>query len=96
MSGLQTVRWARWPGDGLSKYRFAIAGSVVILATAFLAIVGPLVVQDGTPNANRQSIELAGSSLGSSFTFLKRCTEKVEVGFLEKLINGEPDNALTR
>lgn len=84
---LGALAWRRFKKD-----RFAIAGSMVILATAILAIVGPLVVQDGTPNSNRQSIELAGSSPGSSFSFLSLCAEEIEIGFLEKLVGGEPDN----
>lgn len=81
------LAWRRFKKDKL-----AVAGSLVILITAILALIGPLVVQDGTPNANRQAIELAGSSPGSSFMFLSRCGEQESVGFLSKLVGGQPDH----
>jgi ABC-type dipeptide/oligopeptide/nickel transport system permease subunit len=84
---LGALAWRRFKKD-----RLALAGTLVILTVAILAVVGPFVVQDGTPNSNRQAIELAGSHPGSSFLFLSTCSTKESVGFLERLINGQPDD----
>ncbi len=81
----------------LAKAKFkrdkaAVFGLLVIAAAIILAILGPIVTPDGSPNANRQIIELTAKKPGSKFTFLKvPRSETKEVGFFARMMNGKPD-----
>lgn len=84
---LGKLAWLRFRKDTL-----AMAGSLVIVLTGIVALFGPLLAPDGTPNSNRQTIEIAASSPGSSFTFLKICNDTLpEIGLLHRLVNGKDD-----
>lgn len=85
-TSLGQLAWHKFKKDGA-----AIFGGLVILIAIVLAVLGPIVTPDGTPNANRQIIELAAKKPGSTFTFLKipRATaESTEKG---SLLSGTPD-----
>lgn len=87
-TSLGELAWYKFKKDGA-----AIFGSVVILITLLLAILGPIITPDGTPNANRQTIEIAAQKPGSTFTFLKvPRAETTEVYFLERLVSGSPES----
>ena len=74
------------------KDKAAVFGLSVIILAVLLAILGPIITPDGSPNANRQIIELTAKKPGSTFTFLKipRATVE-EVGFIGRLMNGKPE-----
>ena len=59
-----------------------------------LAISAYLVAPDGSPNANRQIVEIGGQTPGNSFSFLLLRKERpVESkGFLNRLISGKEDS----
>lgn len=87
-TSLGELAWYKFKKDGA-----AIFGSVVILITLVIAVLGPLITPDGTPNANRQTIEIAAQKPGSSFTFLKvPRAETKQVSILEKLVSGNPES----
>ena len=65
-TSLGQLAWHKFKKDGA-----AIFGTVVIIIAIVLAVLGPLVTPDETPNANRQIIELTAKKPGSKFTFLK-------------------------
>ena len=70
----------------------AIFGSVVILLAIALAALGPLITPDSTPNANRQTIELAAEKPGSTFTFLKIPRTAIPASsFINRIVNGTPE-----
>ncbi|MGB0917155.1 MAG: ABC transporter permease [Flavobacteriales bacterium] len=81
----------------LAKAKFrkdvaAVFGLTVIFLAVILAILGPIIAPDGSPNANRQIIELAAKKPGSTFTFLKIPRETTEeVGFFDRMMNGKPE-----
>lgn len=71
----------------------AVFGLVVIFVAITMAILGPLITPDSSPNANRQVIELAAKKPGSTFTFLKIPRAEIEqVGFLKQIIKGKPES----
>jgi len=68
----------------------AIFGSLVIIVAIVLAIIGPLITPDGSPNANRQTIELAAKKPFSTFNFLKIPKEIIsKTTFLERVFMGK-------
>lgn len=68
-------------------------GLVIIIVSLFLALFGYQVAQDSTPNANRMTVEIGGAKPGYKMQFLKVKTEQVveQPSFLQRLINGKPD-----
>lgn len=81
----------------LAKAKFkrdkaAVFGLAVIFFAIILAILGPLITPDGSPNANRQIIELTAKKPGSTFTFLKIPRVEIEeVSFIDRLMIGNPE-----
>lgn len=74
------------------KDKAAVFGLLVIIIAILMAILGPIITPDGSPNANRQIIELTAKKPGSTFTFLKIPRATVEVvGFIDRLMNGKPE-----
>jgi peptide/nickel transport system permease protein len=74
------------------KDKAAVFGLLVIILAILMAILGPIITPDGSPNANRQIIELTAKKPGSTFTFLKIPRLVVEeVGFIDRLMNGKPE-----
>ncbi len=86
-TSLGQLAWRRF-----SKDSAAIFGSLTIIVAITLAVLGPLVTPDGSPNANRQVIELAAKKPSSTFTFLKiPRTNPEERSFLRRMMNGQPE-----
>jgi peptide/nickel transport system permease protein len=85
-TSLGQIAWRKF-----SKDAAAIFGSVVILIAIVLAVLGPIVTPDGTPNANRQIIELAAKKPGSTFTFLKIPRGSSESSESGSLLSGTSD-----
>jgi peptide/nickel transport system permease protein len=85
-TSLGQLAWHKFKKDGA-----AIFGTIVILAAIVLAVLGPVVTPDGTPNANRQIIELAAKQPGSTFTFLKIPRVNSESSESGSLLSGTPD-----
>lgn len=85
-TSLGQLAWHKFKKDGA-----AIFGAVVILIAIVLAVLGPIVTPDGTPNANRQIIELAAKKPCSTFTFLKVPRGNFESSESGSLLSGTPD-----
>lgn len=85
-TSLGQLAWHKFKKDGA-----AIFGSVVILVAIALAVLGPVVTPDGTPNANRQIIELAAKKPCSTFTFLKIPRSNGESTDGGSFLSGTPD-----
>lgn len=85
-TSLGQLAWHKFKKDGA-----AIFGAVMILIAIVLAVLGPLVTPDGTPNANRQIIELAAKKPSSSFTFLKVPRSNGEIAGKESFLSGKMD-----
>lgn len=84
---LGSLAWQKFRKDFAAMF-----GIAVILLALIAAILGPLIAPDGTPNANRQIIELAAKKPGSTFTFFKQLkTSVVETGFFRSVFFGSPD-----
>ena len=86
-TSLGQLAWHKFKKDGA-----AIFGTMVILIAVMMAVLGPLITPDGSPNANRQVIEIAAKKPGSTFTFLKipRSTQD-ETNVLNRLVSGQPE-----
>ncbi|MDP6907969.1 MAG: hypothetical protein QF371_00615, partial [Flavobacteriales bacterium] len=70
----------------------AMFGIAVILIAILVAVFGALIAPDGTPNANRQVIELVAKKPGSTFTFFKEPrNSKGETSLLQSIFFGKPD-----
>ena len=67
----------------LQQNKAAIGGLIIILLCALLAIVGYLIAPDGTPNANRMTVEIGGQLPGYQQLFLKVPT----LGQLQSSVN---------
>ncbi|MFC2176288.1 ABC transporter permease [Bacteroidota bacterium] len=86
-TSLGALAWRKFRKDWV-----AIFGVIVIVFAVLIAILGPIITPDPTPNANRQIIELAAKKPGASFTFFKQPRTNVEkVGLWESIISGTPD-----
>lgn len=85
-TSLGQLAWHKFKKDGA-----AIFGSVVILIAIVLAVLGSVVTPDGTPNANRQIIELAAKKPGATFTFLKIPRNNGESTDGGSFLSGTPD-----
>jgi len=86
-TSLGALAWLKFKKDGA-----AIFGMAVIVLAILIAILGPLITPDPTPNANRQVIELAAKKPGSSFTFFKLPrTNTTKVTLWESVLSGTPD-----
>lgn len=86
-TSLGELAWHKFKKDAA-----AIFGSVVILLAIIMAVLGPLITPDNTPNANRQTIELAAQKPGASCTFLKiPRTITAEESFLDPILIGKPE-----
>lgn len=86
-TSLGQLAWRRFRKDSA-----AVFGSVVILIAVILAILGPLITPDGSPHANRQTIELAAKKPGSTFTFLKIPRSSVPaINFTEAITVGKQE-----
>lgn len=86
-TSLSQLAWRKFKKDGA-----AIFGTVVILVAIVLAVLGPLITPDGSPNANRQVIEIAAKKPGSTFTFLKIPRSSVpESSFFTRMLSGKDE-----
>lgn len=86
-TSLGELAWRRFRKDTT-----AIFGMVLIIITVLVALFGPLIAPDGSPNANRQAVELAAKPPGSSFTFLKvPRTSLSEESWLDRIFYGTAD-----
>ncbi len=84
-TSLGAIAWSKFRKDTV-----AIFGSLVIILAIVLAVLGPIITPDGSPNANRQMVELAAKKPGSSFTFLKIPKALVEEqSFFDQLFFGK-------
>lgn len=87
-TSLGQLAWRKFKKDSA-----AIFGTVVILIALILAILGPLITPDGSPNANRQVIEIAAKKPGSTFTFLKiPRASNVESSFFQQMFSGTEES----
>lgn len=82
-----TIAWQRF-----RRIPTAMAGLVWIMAAAFLAIFGYLIIPDSTPYANHQQLELATHPPGSRMEILKvtRNQPYEAPGILNRIIFGVP------
>lgn len=77
----------------LKRNKGALVGMVVIALSVILSIVGYLVSPDGSPYANRMTVEIGGLKPGTEVQFLKIPFQKKyePVSFFHQLLNGKPD-----
>lgn len=70
-----------------------MGGLLVILLSLLLATLAYLIAPDGTPNANRQVVEIGGRKPGTSFQFLliQKERQPEKRGFLMRLVSGQED-----
>ncbi len=86
-TSLGALAWQKFRKDLAAMF-----GITVILIAILVAVFGYLIAPDGTPNANRQVIELAAKKPGSSFTFFKQPrNSNKETGLLQSVFFGRPD-----
>ena len=70
----------------------AIIGSVIIVIVLLIALLAYLIAPDGSPNANRQIVEIARKKMGSTQLFyLQKNNQIAEGNYLYKLLNGSND-----
>lgn len=90
LSGASPSRaaWRRLRRDPL-----ALASGLMIIITAFVAILGYLITPDPSPMANRQFLELATLPPGSRVHFLRvqRNTQPEPVSWLHQMAFGKPE-----
>ncbi|MBO9593895.1 MAG: ABC transporter permease [Niabella sp.] len=79
----------------LKKNKGAVAGLCVILFSIFVAVFCYYLAEDASPNANRIILEIGGARPGWKQTFLKVKKEQQPdpAGFMQRLLNGRPDQA---
>jgi ABC-type dipeptide/oligopeptide/nickel transport system permease subunit len=76
----------------LKKNKSAVFGMVIIALAIFIALFGYLIAPDASPNADVQTVEIQAKKPGYSQLFLKIPDRKnISAGWLQKLINGKPD-----
>lgn len=76
----------------LRRNRGAFTGLVIIIAALMLALFGYFIAPDGSPNANRMTLEIGGKNPGYKMLFLKlKKEEQPQTGWLTQLISGRPD-----
>ena len=86
-TSLGQLAWHRFRRDAA-----ALFGVAVIVIAVVLAILGPLITPDGSPNANRQHIELSAKKPGARFTFLKIPRAFVSAdGIVDRLLLGKQE-----
>lgn len=88
MASFQQAAWKR-----LRKNKGAMAGLVVIIATAFVAVFAYFISPDHTPYANRIILEIGGNSPGYTQQFLKVRNNRIvdDANFVQRLVKGEND-----
>ncbi len=76
-----------------SKNKAALAGLIFIALITFLAILGYLIVPDGSPMANKMNLPLSVKKPGSSFKILSIPKNDIpeKVNILQKMWFGEPE-----
>jgi ABC-type dipeptide/oligopeptide/nickel transport system permease subunit len=77
----------------LKRNKGALFGIVIITLSVILAIVGYWVSPDGSPYANRMTVEIGGLKPGSEIQFLKIPFQKnyEPVSFFHRTFYGKPD-----
>ena len=77
----------------LKKNKGAMFGLVIIMLSLLLALFGYFIAQDGTPNANRMTVEIGGAKPGFEMSFLKVKNDEVveRPSFFSWLMNGKED-----
>jgi len=75
------------------KNPLALAGVLIICSYVVLSLLGYLVTPDATPNANRQIVEIASQPPGFEVSFMKVKKNRPiqKVGFLRKMVQGQPE-----
>jgi len=76
------------------KNRLAFAGLCFIVLLMILGLLGYVIVPDQTPYANTIHLQLTNKKPGRSFDFLviSRNSTTEDLGFLERMINGQEAN----
>ena len=76
----------------LKKNKGALFGIAIISIAILISIFGYLVAPDASPNADMQTVEIQAKKPGYVQLFLKIPDKKtIAAGWLEKLMNGRPD-----
>ena len=89
----QSFSFSQQTWKRLKKNKGALFGLVIIAIAIFITIFGYLVAPDGSPNADLQTVEIQAKKPGYSQLFLKIPDKKnTKVNWINRLINGKPDN----
>ena len=77
----------------LKQNKAAMVGLTIIALAVFITIFGYLLVPDGSPNADLQTVEIQAKKPGYTQLFLKiPDKQNAPVSWLSRLINGKPDD----
>ncbi len=79
--------WQRFKRNNI-----AVVGSVIILISIMVAILGPLIQPDSTPSANEMALQLTTKKPGFTVNTLKvtKNQDEISVNIFSKLAFGEP------
>ncbi len=86
---MATTTWKK-----LWKDKGAVASLIFIVLTIFIAVFGYLVAQDGSPNADRQIVEIQAKKPGHQQLFLKSPKQKKSsnTGIFKHILFGKEDD----
>lgn len=90
----QSLSFSQNAWKRLKKNKGAMAALILIFAAIFIAIFAYFLGTDGTPNADRQIVEIMASKPGRTQTFLKVNKEKTvsSTGFFQQLLFGKEES----
>ena len=74
------------------KNKIALVGSSIILLSILVAILGPLIQPDSTPDANEMSLQLTTKKPGFTVNMLRvaKNQDKISSNIFHKMVFGEP------
>lgn len=79
--------------DKLRKNYLALSGLVVIIILFFAGVFAYLIIPDGTPNADRQIVEIQAMKPGFRMKFVRLIrTERAKGNFFSKVMYGQQDD----
>ncbi len=86
---IQAAAWRR-----LKKNKAAVAGIIIIVLAILTAIFAYFISPDGSPFANRMTVEISGKNPGFTQQFLLVKKEKIDAsrGWLHRLLYGQDDD----
>jgi peptide/nickel transport system permease protein len=90
---MQSLSFSQNAWKRLKKNKGAMAALVLIFVAIFIAIFAYFLGTDGTPNADRQIVEIMASKPGRSQTFLKvnKAKKISSTGFFQQLLFGKEE-----